>query len=639
MALTVSPPATAAPNDFNLDNKSDLVLSNANGLVDLWLMNGTTVSSRTTLLNSPGWAVSHLADFNGDGKTDILWRNVNGAVNLWLMDGTTVLSAVGLLGSTPDWTVSHVGDFNGDGKADILWRNTNGAVNVWLMNGGVVTTATALLGPTPDWQVSHLGDFNGDGRADILWRNTNGAVNLWLMNGGVVTAATALLGPTPDWQVSHLGDFNGDGRADIIWRNSNGAVNIWLMSGGAVSSAAGVLGPNADWRVSHLADFNGDDRADILWRNTNGAVTMWLMNGSAVSGAVALLGASTGWQVAQAMDLNGDKKADLTWRNTDGSINIWLMNGAVASAAAGLVGAGTWDVAPIVSLAPVDGPTVAAIDLNNRQAVLTAYQSIYVATQATPYVNAGLNVAACAAGDTTLAYKTAVIRTVNYYRAMSGLPGNVTLDVGLSAKAQQAALMMSANSSLSHAPPTTWACYSAAGADAAGHSNLALGASGPRTIGLYMADGGIPSLGHRRWVLYPPQTAIGTGDTSNANSLWVLGASGARPATPNSVAWPAAGFVPYQLIPSSIAWSFSMDGANFASTSVTVTKVGTGNVPVTRAVLDVGYGDNTISFMPTTGVWPYATTGDTSFDVQINGVILNGATRNFSYRVTLIQAP
>ena len=82
-----------------------------------------------------------------------------------------------------------------------------------------------------------------------------------------------------------------------------------------------------------------------------------------------------------------------------------------------------------------------------------------------------------------------------------------------------------------------------------------------------------------------------------------------------------------------------MDGANFASTSVTVTKVGTGNVPVTRAVLDVGYGDNTISFMPTVGVWPYATTGDTSFDVQINGVILNGATRNFSYRVTLIQAP
>jgi uncharacterized protein YkwD len=372
-------------------------------------------------------------------------------------------------------------------------------------------------------------------------------------------------------------------------------------------------------------------------------VTIWTMNGAARTAAVGILGADPNWRVAQTLDLNGDNKADLVWRANDGSITTWLMNGGAQTATMGLVGPGTWDVAPndmqIVPVAPVDGPTVATIDRSNRQAVLTAYQSIYVPTNAMPYANSGLNVAACAAGDTTPAYKTAVIRMVNYYRAMSGLPGNVTVSAGLSAKAQQAALMMSANSDLRHDPPTTWACYSAAGADAAGHSNLALGAAGPRAIGLYMGDGGVSSLGHRRWVLYPPQSDIGTGDTSNANSLWVLGPFGTRPATPNGVAWPSAGFVPYQLIPSSIAWSFSMDGANFASTSVTVTKVGTGNVPVTPAVLGVGYGDNTISFTPIGGVWPYAATGDTSFDVQVNGVILNGATRNFSYRVTLIQAP
>jgi uncharacterized protein YkwD len=367
------------------------------------------------------------------------------------------------------------------------------------------------------------------------------------------------------------------------------------------------------------------------------------MNGTTRTGAAGILGPDPFWRVVQTLDLNGDNKADLIWRNTDGSINTWLMNGTAASATAGLVGAGTWDVAPnateIVPVAPVDGPTVAAIDRSNRQAVLTAYQSIYVPTKATPYANSGLNVAACAAGDTTPAYKTAVIRMVNYYRAMSGLPGNVTVNAGLSTKAQQAALMMSANSSLNHAPPTSWACYSAAGADAAGHSNLALGAAGPVAIGLYMGDGGVASLGHRRWVLYPPQTDIGTGDTANANSLWVLGPFGTRPATPNGVAWPAAGFVPYQLASSSMAWSFSMDGANFAGTSVTVTKVGAAGVPVTVSALDNGYGDNTISFAPSGGVWPYATTGDTSFDVQVSGVVVNGASRNFSYRVTLIQAP
>ncbi len=342
LSIALSRPATAAPNDFNLDNKSDLVLSNANGLVDLWLMNGTTVSSRTTLLNSPGWAVSHLADFNGDGKTDILWRNVNGAVDLWLMNGSTVLSTVGLLGATPGWQVSHVGDFNGDGKADILWRNANGAVNMWLMNGDTVAAASPLIAATPDWQVSHVGDFNGDGKADILWRHTNGVVNMWLMNGGAVTSAAGLLGPNADWRVSHLADFNGDGRADILWRHTNGVVNMWLMNGGAVTSAAVLLGPNADWRVSHLADFNGDGKADILWRNTNGAVTMWLMNGGTVSSAVGLLGAGTGWQVVQTLDLNGDKKADLIWRNDDGSINTWQMNGLTVSASSNLLGAGGW---------------------------------------------------------------------------------------------------------------------------------------------------------------------------------------------------------------------------------------------------------------------------------------------------------
>ena len=82
-----------------------------------------------------------------------------------------------------------------------------------------------------------------------------------------------------------------------------------------------------------------------------------------------------------------------------------------------------------------------------------------------------------------------------------------------------------------------------------------------------------------------------------------------------------------------------MNGANFAGTSVTVTKVGGAGVPVTVAALDVGYGDNTISFAPSGGAWPYATTGDTSFDVQVSNVIVSGVARNFSYRVTLIPAP
>jgi uncharacterized protein (DUF1800 family) len=333
--------ATAAPNDFNLDNKSDLVLSNANGLVDLWLMNGTTVNSRTTILNSPGWAVSHLADFNGDGKTDILWRNINGAVTVWLMDGVAVTAAVGLIGADANWSVSHTGDFNNDGKADLLWRNTNGAVTLWLMNGTTVTTATGLLGANPDWRVTHVADLNGDKNADLVWRNTNGAVTVWTMTGTTITGSAGLIGADANWSVSHTADFNGDGRADLLWRNTNGAVTAWLMNGIAIASTAGLLGPDPNWSVSHTADFNGDGKADLLWRNSNGAVTIWTMNGITRTAAAGVLGPDANWRVAQTLDLNGDNKADLVWRANDGSITTWLMNGTTTVSTAGLLGGGS----------------------------------------------------------------------------------------------------------------------------------------------------------------------------------------------------------------------------------------------------------------------------------------------------------
>jgi uncharacterized protein (DUF1800 family) len=337
--------ADAAINDFNTDAKSDLIFTNNSGQVDLWLMNGVTATSKTTLLNTPGWSITYIADFDGDGKADILWRNENGAVNLWLMNGATVTSSVGLIGADPDWRVTHVGDFNGDGKADILWRHTNGAVSLWIMNGGTVSAAQGLLAANPDWSVSHIGDFNGDGKADILWRHTNGAVNLWLMNGGAVSAVHGLLAANPDWSVSHIGDFNGDGKADILWRHVNGAVNLWLMNGGAVGAAAGLLAPNADWRVSHIGDFNGDGKADILWRHTNGAVNLWLMNGIASVAGTGLIGPDAFWRVIQTPDLNGDGKADLVWRHVDGSMSVWLMNGGLPNSAASIFGAGGWTVA------------------------------------------------------------------------------------------------------------------------------------------------------------------------------------------------------------------------------------------------------------------------------------------------------
>ena len=248
------------------------------------------------------------------------------------------------------------------------------------------------------------------------------------------------------------------------------------------------------------------------------------------------------------------------------------------------------------------------------------------------------NVASCQPGTTSAAYKQAVVDRVNSYRALAGLPPVALFNDSKAVDAQNAALMMSANDDLDHAPPATWACYTASGANGASHGNLSLGMTGFDAIDGYMDDfgAGNEATGHRRWLLYPPQANIATGDIPaggqpSANSLWVLGPFGARPATPNGVAWPPRGFVPWDMLPaSSNRWSFSYPNATFGG-SVTVNNVATALEPASQ-----GYGDNTIVFRPS-GVSYTRPATDTRYDVTVSGVA-NAPAGSYSYPVTVIDA-
>ena len=77
-------------------------------------------------------------------------------------------------------------------------------------------------------------------------------------------------------------------------------------------------------------------------------------------------------------------------------------------------------------------------------------------------------VASCTAGDMAPEARENALRLVNLYRWLADLPA-VTLDPGRNQKDQACALMMRANNMLSHEPPTTWSCYTADGAEAAGN--------------------------------------------------------------------------------------------------------------------------------------------------------------------------
>lgn len=257
------------------------------------------------------------------------------------------------------------------------------------------------------------------------------------------------------------------------------------------------------------------------------------------------------------------------------------------------------------------------------------------------------DVDACRAGTSSAANQQAVLDRVNYFRAITGVADDVVLDPALSQLAQEAALIMAANSSLSHYPSPEWRCWSEEGADGAANSNLYLGRSGSSSVDGYVADVGVDSVGHRRWVLNPGSRTMGTGDTGSTNALWVVptGSEGLPAATRERfVAWPPPGHVPinvvYELTPwgdtfGHVEWSFALPGASFDDVAVKVTSRGR-TVPVSRLrVLGGGTGGgNTIAFLPDFGLEDAL--GDTTFRVRVT-FTEDGEPQRYVYEVTLVD--
>jgi hypothetical protein len=213
-------------------------------------------------------------------------------------------------------------------------------------------------------------------------------------------------------------------------------------------------------------------------------------------------------------------------------------------------------------------------------------------------------VSGCNAGDLGASARAHSLRLINLYRFLAELPA-VTTDAARDQKAQECALMMDANNSLNHSPPTSWSCYTSGGAEAAGKSNICSG----RAVGcidLYMADSGnATTLGHRRWFLSNQLGPVGIGGTPGGSCHWVIGGSGN--ANRAWTAWPPPGPVPLSAIHipgntsvDSTGWSVQTYSSSYNLTNAQVTVKDNGQpVPVTVTQLLANYGSTyAIRFNP-----------------------------------------
>lgn len=219
------------------------------------------------------------------------------------------------------------------------------------------------------------------------------------------------------------------------------------------------------------------------------------------------------------------------------------------------------------------------IDTADRDAVVDAYVDAFERT--TPELIWTGTHRDCEPGDSPDELRRATLERVVYYRAMAGVPASVIEDPEHSRLAQAAALMMSAEGSLTHHPEADFACFSLDGRLAAANSNLYLGRTGPEAIDGYIEDPGERNLdvGHRSTILHPPTRAMGVGhvagddDRHAANVLWVFDdrvfAGDVSTREPDGfVAWPPRGFVPASVVYP--RWSLALAEADVDNARVTM---------------------------------------------------------------------
>lgn len=292
----------------------------------------------------------------------------------------------------------------------------------------------------------------------------------------------------------------------------------------------------------------------------------------------------------------------------------------------------------------VSNPTAASnfsVNRYDKRDVLAFYQVVYKASNNFVANLAWTgNITTGQPGTTSSAFKNDVLRRVNFYRALSGLPADVVLNDAKSAKCQEAALMFARNDSIQHDPPSNWTFYTPNAAEAASNSSIGLGTYGPSIIDGYVRDDGAQNtpVGHRRWLLYSRCKEIGTGDVppvgnfQAANSTWMLGDFKSS-SVKQFNAWPNEGYVPHDLVPS--RWSLSYPNAQFDNATVTMSR---GGVPITVNVISkdyVGFGENTIIWEPA-GI-PSTVTQDVSYEIEVSGITGKDVPTSYRYNVTIFN--
>ena len=194
--LNVGPAVRVAIADFNNDGSQDIAATaHDTSHVGVFLGDGRGNFGVPAILQAGNFSVPvATGDFNNDGKPDLAVGSREGVVWIYLGDGTGGFGPVAKYpdGSGEAYEIA-VDDFNHDGNLDLAIGHQFGGLGILLGNGvggfSSPTTYISGLGPV----LVSKADFNNDGHADLLTANAQGHnMSLFLGNGAGGFAVSTL---------------------------------------------------------------------------------------------------------------------------------------------------------------------------------------------------------------------------------------------------------------------------------------------------------------------------------------------------------------------------------------------------------------------------------------------------------------
>lgn len=325
-----------ASGDLDNDGDVDLAVPDRGGRTIVVMMNDGTgvfpVAQRAVYSTFEAYpAQIKVGDLDADGDLDLVVSVANGTIEIFINqgDGTEPAGTFLLQGVYSASTAAFldVADLDGDGDLDIACARWDAMKLSILLNDGYAGFVSSEYGLTAHGMDVGAGDLDGDGDRDLVITHSHySKVSVQLNDGAGVFSEAAVY--DVDGFATYpigvdLGDFDGDGDLDVALASAYSYAVALLMNDGygGLSRGESFSTPEKSWNVT-VADIDLDSDPDILSAVLSGdsqagidQVSIWLNDGTGGFGPRMDFATGPGPTCVEPADLDGDGDLDIATAN------------------------------------------------------------------------------------------------------------------------------------------------------------------------------------------------------------------------------------------------------------------------------------------------------------------------------------